>query len=225
MTSRYRELGSSLERKGLYILGHFSIANNEIVVPDREVQPKAIAIIGNAGSSIWPFFKAAREERPDLTLDRWTVDTVGKIADQFGVTALYPFEGPPFWPFTQWAIRTPTLFPSPIGLTIHPVFGLWHAFRAALLHDDQLSVAAAESESPCTSCETQPCLTTCPVNAFSKDGYNFKACLGHVGTGENTCRSGGCDARKACPIGQEHRYQPDHAAFHMNQLLKAHGKA
>ncbi|MGI9493706.1 MAG: hypothetical protein ACR2QF_15010, partial [Geminicoccaceae bacterium] len=128
MTSRYRELGSTLERKGLLILGHFSIADDEIVLPDRAVQPKTIALVGNAGSSFWPFFSAAREERPDLTLDRWTQETVGSVADQFSVTPLYPFEGPPFLPFTQWAIRTRTLSPSPIGLTIHPEYGLWHAF-------------------------------------------------------------------------------------------------
>ena len=224
MTSRYRELASSLGRKGLHILGHFPIADDEILLPERAAQSKAIAIIGNAGSSIWPVFEVAREDRPDLTLDQWTEETVDRIADQFGVTTLYPFQGPPFWPFTQWAIRTKTLFPSPIGLTIHPVFGLWHAFRAALLFDEDPDFRRTNAVSPCTNCKMRPCLTACPVNAFTDKGYDFDACLGYVAAGDNSCRSEGCDARKACPIGQEHRYLPDHAAFHMEKLLKAHGK-
>ena len=148
----------------------------------------------------------------------------GKIADQFGVAVLYPFEGPPFWPFTQWAIRTGALFQSPTGLTIHRVFGLWHAFRAALLFDGDLDLPKTGAESPCDSCEARPCLTTCPVNAFTTAGYDFAACLDYVGAGKNNCRSNGCQARRACPIGQEYRYEPDQATFHMNHLLKAHGK-
>lgn len=223
MNAPSKDLGSSLEANGLCILGHFSLADGEIALPDRGIQPKTIAIIGNAGSSIWPAFAAGRKEQPNHTLDQWTEDIVGKIAARFDLKALYPFDGPPFWPFTQWAIRTKTLFPSPLGLTVHPVFGLWHAFRAALLFDEEPNLSATVAKNPCDSCEERPCLGACPVGAFSGDGYDFEACLSYLGAGRNRCRSEGCDARKACPIGQEHRYLPDHAAFHMNHLLKAHG--
>ncbi len=224
MGKRSNDPGSGLEANGLYILGHFSIPADEILLPDQSMQPATVALIGNVGSSIWPFFAAAREQQPDLTLDRWTKTTVGKIADQLGAKALYPFDGPPFWPFTQWAIRTSSLFPSPLGLTVHPVFGLWHAFRAALLFDENPGFEPSVLESPCTACEERPCLKTCPVGAFSNDGYDFDACLTYLSAGNSPCRSFGCAARKACPIGQNHHYSPDHAAFHMNQLLKAHGQ-
>lgn len=224
MHVQFRDLEADLNTNGLHILGHFAIPDGEIVIPSEDRQPKEIALIGNAGSSIWQAFKAAREEQHGLTLDRWTEDTLGEIARQYGIKALYPFEGPPFWPFIQWARRTRSLFSSPIGLTVHPVFGLWHAFRAALLFDEAPGFPEIITESPCDSCEKRPCLKTCPVDAFSGEGYRFDTCLDYVGAGANPCRSAGCDARKACPIGQDHRYMPEHAAFHMDQLLKAHGK-
>ena len=224
MKARSEELRSVLKANGLYILGYFSIAEDEIAVPDLEIQPKMIALVGNAGSSIWPMFSEARVKNPTHSLDEWTKETIDGISRQFGIRAIYPFSGPPFYPFTQWAIRTSTLSQSPIGLTIHPSFGLWHAFRAALLFDERFDLPLEDKVSPCRDCETRPCLHTCPVDAFSNDGYQFDACLAYVGNGMNTCRSSGCAARKACPVGRDYHYQPDHASFHMEQLLKAHGK-
>ncbi len=191
-----------------------------------------MAIVGNVGSAVWPYFKAARQNSPALTLDRWTEDVVGEIAGEFGLDALYPFEGPPFHPFIRWAERTGTLFPSPLGLTIHPDYGLWIAFRAVLLIDHpfedrrQPEVQPAPARRhPCDDCRERPCLTACPVGAFAGEGYDFAACLDHLTTPENDCRRGGCLARIACPVGTDFRYEEDHAAFHMGQLLKAHDRS
>ncbi len=221
------ELRTRLRANALEILGSFEIGVSERPIPDRERQPRALAIVGNAGSAIWPVFETARKDRPALTLDRWTEETVDKIASDFGIEAVYPFEGPPFHPFVTWARRTQSLFPSPLGLTIHPVFGLWHAFRAALLFDrnDVIPVGPAQSRRPCDDCPEKPCLTACPVDAFGGEGYDFGACLDHLSTPVNACRQSGCLARVACPVGREYRYHDPHAAFHMQQLLKAHGRA
>ncbi|MGI9417544.1 MAG: ferredoxin [Geminicoccaceae bacterium] len=224
------DLRSRLRDNGLEWLGTFAPGPDEGPFPDRAIPPRMIAIVGNVGSRIWPIFASARQKRPDLTLDRWTEETIGRIAEDFGVEAVYPFEGPPFHPFIQWARRTGTLFSSPIGLTIHPSYGLWVAFRAALLidapldrdHADQIKPVPARR--PCDDCEDRPCLRTCPVGAFTADGYDFRTCLDQVAKPVNACRGGGCLARIACPVGKEHRYDPAHAAFHMGELLKAHGK-
>ena len=42
-------------------------------------------------------------------------------------SALFPFGGPPHFPFQQWARRAEPVHPSPIGLLIHPIYGLWHS--------------------------------------------------------------------------------------------------
>ncbi|MGI9510404.1 MAG: hypothetical protein ACR2QJ_13785 [Geminicoccaceae bacterium] len=184
-----------------------------------------MAIVGNVGSAVWPHYREARRDHPALSLDHWTRDVVGRIAEEFGLDAVYPFEGPPYHPFIQWAKRTGTLFPSPLGLTIHPTFGLWHAFRAALLFDHAFDRPNETAEHPCDSCEDRPCLSACPVDAFTGDGYDFNACLDHLSTPVNACRDGGCLARIACPVGKTYRYRLDHAAFHMQQLLKARGRS
>ncbi len=215
-------LETALAATGLQILGHFQGDDGEIILPSREKQPKAVALVGNAGSSIWPAFTEARAQEPELTLDRWTRRTIDALADEVGIEAVYPFDGPPFHPFQQWARRTGCLFASPIGLTIHPVFGLWHAFRAALLFEAPLGTPMPEAENPCECCTARPCLSTCPVQAFSEQEYRFETCLDHVAGGQGSCHDHGCKARKACPIGRDHHYQPAHAAFHMEQLLKAH---
>lgn len=206
------------------MLGSFELGDAERVLPDQVEQPHTLAIVGNVASLVWPIFERARRDRPNLSLDQWTREIVDDIARDLDMGALYPFEGPPYHPFMRWAERTGTLFPSPIGLTIHPVYGLWLAFRAALLIDHPLDEPKAARRRPCDNCQDRPCLTACPVGAFTEKGYDFEACLGHLDAQDNACRRGGCLARVACPVGQEYRYAGDHAAFHMTQLLKAHGR-
>ena len=173
---------SALRANGLEVLGTFQPDRDEILFPDRPSQPQSLAIVGNVGSALWPVFEAARQIDPILTLDRWTEDVIGEIAEDFTIEAVYPFQGPPFHPFIRWAERTGMLFRSPIGLTIHPTYGLWLAFRAALLIDHPPDQKPVPARHPCDECADRPCLTACPVDAFSDDGYDFKACLDHVAT-------------------------------------------
>ena len=215
---------SRLGDNGLELLGSFNLETRDDWFPGRDHQPGSIALVGNVGSPMWPHFDAARQETPELTLDQWTEGVIGGIASDFNLDAVYPFKGPPYYPFIQWSKRTGRLYSSPIGLTIHPDYGLWVAFRAALLFDHPLDDEHEEASHPCESCQDRPCLSACPVDAFGKEDYNFNACLGHLTTPGNACREGGCLARIACPIGRHHRYQRPHANFHMTQLLKAHGK-
>ncbi len=220
------DLTSSLRNNGLELLGSFELDQRDRWLHEGTRQPRAIALVGNVGSDIWPHFDAARQGRSGLTLDQWTEDTIDGIASNFGFDAVYPFKGPPYYPFIEWAKRTGSLFSSPIGLTIHPIYGLWIAFRAALLisQDHPIDVKGSSAQHPCDSCRSRPCLTTCPVNAFTETGYHFEACLDHIATPDNACREGGCLARRSCPVGSAHRYKNPHAAFHMAQLLRAHSK-
>jgi len=116
-----------------------------------------------------------------------------------------------------WARRAGAGHVSPLGLNIHPTYGLWHAFRAALLFPVAFDLPMQSAgPHPCETCADKPCLTACPVNAFNGSSYDVAACASHLETaaGEN-CMSGGCLARRACPVGQAFAYEPAQMQFHM----------
>ncbi len=194
-------------------------------MPDEEnLSARTVVVVGNVGSAIWPHVQAFDDGSPD-PLDRWTRDTVTPVATEFGAGAVFPFDTPPL-PFQTWARRAAPVHPSPLGILIHPDHGLWHAYRAALLFEDVLDLGTQDDRpSPCDRCAERPCLTTCPVGAFTNAGYDVPACAGHLKrldprdaeTGH--CMAVGCLARLACPIAPHLRYTPDHAAFHMTAFL------
>ena len=62
------------------------------------------------------------------------------LAPGFGATALFPFGGPPWLPFQRWAMKADCVTASPLGILIHPDFGLWHAYRGALAFAEQLDL-------------------------------------------------------------------------------------
>jgi len=182
-----------------------------------------ILLLGNLGGALWPVFA----ESPELAdgaphpLDRWTRRILESLAPGFGATALFPFGGPPWLPFQRWAMKADSVTASPLGILIHPDFGLWHAYRGALAFADRLDLPqGARRPSPCDSCIERPCLSGCPVGAFSPGGYDVAGCRGHVaGVRGTACRGQGCLARLACPIGREHAYPPAQMAFHMAAFL------
>ena len=184
-----------------------------------------IVLAGMAGRDGWGAFAASAEalDGLDHPLDRWSRRLIEGLARDLGALALFPFGGPPFWPFQQWARRAEPVHPSPIGLLIHPVYGLWHSYRGALAFHEALDVPEpAAAPSPCDSCRERWCLKTCPVGAFSAQGYDVAACAGHLGCAAGAdCMKAGCRARRACPVGAEHAYGEEQASFTMRAFVRA----
>lgn len=185
-----------------------------------------LLLLGAVGGSLWPAFATAPEAQdgaPD-PLDRWSRRVVEGLAARLGARALYPFGGPPYRPFLRWARRAEGLSPSPLGMLMHPRHGLWHAYRGALAFAAVPAGWEAEAPlpSPCRSCAARPCLSTCPVGAFSAAGYDVAACRRHLARPEGAdCLTGGCRARRACPQAPELRYAAEQAEFHMRAFLGA----
>lgn len=173
-------------------------------------------MVGHAGSEFWAAFSAERRQEAD-PLDRWSERVLRRIAEETGGHAVFPSDGPPFLPFQQWAMRAEPVFPSPLGLLIHPEYGLWHGYRGALLYSDRHALPAPEtSASPCAACAERPCLSTCPVSAFSEAGYDVPACRAYLGSDAGrACLTGSCLARRACPVGRAYHYVPEQSALHM----------
>jgi len=183
-----------------------------------------LVLLGFTGSRQWPEFARSAEARDGLPhpLDRWSRRLVGALAEEFGARDLYPGATPPP-PFQRFAARAEALHQSPLGLLIHPRWGLWHAYRGALLLPQRIALpGAAPSASPCASCAGRPCLAACPVQAFRDGSFDLERCVRHVASEAGSdCREQGCRARRACPVGAEFRYEEDHAGFHMRAFLRS----
>lgn len=189
------------------------------------VSTKTIVLVGNVGGEMWPHFAASPEhaESGAHRLDRWTQRVLTGIALEVGAEALFPFGGPHYLPFQRWAMKAEPVSASPLGILIHPEFGLWHAYRGALAFAERLDLPARpEPAKPCDSCADQPCLKACPVGAFGAGKYDVAACAGHLaGPNGTVCMTGSCLARRVCPIGRSHAYNPDQSAFHMQAFVAA----
>lgn len=223
MPISWPDLSSRCERAGLPLRGGFHPREGDGVPAAGDLPAGTLVLLGNAGPSMWRAFSRARKDAPDLALDDWTVAVVSPLAAELGATALFPFTGPPYWPFQRWAQQAEGLSPSPLAILMHPRFGLWHGYRAALVFAERLSLPPREDlASPCASCAGQPCLSACPVSAFSPGSYDVAACVGHLDAGPGaTCMTGGCLSRRACPIGQEHIYPDEQREFHMRAFRRA----
>lgn len=212
----------AVRNAGFMPLGWFSPQAGDGVPEVAEGAPaRFVLLIGNAGPDM--FTRFARERDTDRHgLDDWSRHVLEPLADDLGARALFAFSGPPWWPILSWAKKAGAGHESPLGLNVHPTYGLWHAYRAAFLFPVEFGLAPAKTRSPCEACEAKPCLSACPVGAFTGTAYDVMACAGHVNSpaGE-TCRLKGCMARHACPVGQGFAYSPAQAQFHMRAFLKA----
>jgi hypothetical protein len=225
---RLARIEAGLADEGLVLLGAFHPAPEDAVPAQPDGRPsRTLLLAGNAGGSLWARFSAAPEAgdgRPD-PLDRWSARVIGALAAAAGGLALFPFGGPPYLPFQRWARRGAPLSASPLGVLIHPDYGLWHAFRGAVALAEALPLPPAEARpSPCDSCAGRPCLTTCPVNAFTAAGYAVADCAAHVAApAGQDCLDRGCRARRACPVGRAWHYPAGQARIHMTAFIAARG--
>ncbi len=217
---------NNLASLGLLLRGGFRpTATDTLPALPNGQAARTLLMVGNAGPDMWRAFSGSREaaDGEPHPLNRWTRRHVDAIAQAAGGVALYPFDATPAWPFQRWAARAEPVFPSPLGLLIHPQYGLWHAYRAAILVAPDLQLPApAPSTSPCTTCADQPCLSTCPMEAFSTSGYDVPACASHLAlpAGQD-CLGGGCLARRACPVGEDYAQTSAQNGFHMQAFFKA----
>ena len=182
-----------------------------------------LTLIGSTGPGLWPVFRESPEyldNRPD-PLDRYTLRVLTAIADRVSCRVLFPFEGPPYHPFQQWALKCGGFSQSPLGVLAHRTYGPWAGFRAVFLSAEPFCKTALPlSDGPCLSCEDKPCLSACPVGAVSlTEGYRVAACRTHLAESRDQDCWSGCLARRACPYGQQHRHGAETARFHMERFV------
>ncbi len=220
-TQLNEELASQVESNGLTVLGWFSMFDG----PDG-MRGKSTALIGNRGRVMWECFSVsdiARDGQPN-PLDRWTKAVVKPLVPIHNAHALFPFidGNDTYWPFQQWAKAALGLQQSPPGLMIDPEYGLWQAFRAVLVFEREFDLGETRRAAhPCDTCGDRPCLKTCPVGAITQTKYRVNTCRQHVISRQGQlCRTTGCLARNACPVGREHAYSNAQQEFHMKAFYK-----
>lgn len=229
-------LESALARQGLRLRGGFvPQALDGLPRLPGGAAAAVVWMVGQVGSECWEAFSGSSflaDGLPD-PMDRWSKSIGDALAHAHGGAAVYPSDGPPYAPFQQWAGRAEPLQPSPLGLQIHPQWGLWQAWRFALVLPDLLPADAralaadarpsAMAADICLACDGQPCLHACPVDAFGPRGYDVPACADHLRQPlGQACMGSGCLARRACPLAPALRYEPAHAAFHMAAFAARH---
>jgi len=219
-------LRANAEAAGLALRGGFYPESEDGVpaFPDGGAV-QTIVLFGFVGSEQWPMFAASAEHTDGRAnaLDRWSRRVIDALGSHHGGTALYPSDGPPWLPFQRWARRAEPVHVSPLGVLIHPDFGLWHSYRGALCFPTRWALPEPDRRSsPCSACADKPCLHTCPVGAWAPGQFDQLACGNHVASKDGAdCLHLSCRARRSCPIGAAFRYSAAQSKFHMAAFLGA----
>ena len=155
-------IAAALLANGLILRGGFNFAPGEGPATRATGGPaRSVLLVGQAGAAPWPHFLSWREKQPQTIanpLDTWSRQVIGHVAQAFGARAVSPSDKP-YLPFQQWAMRAEGLKPSPLGILMHPQYGLWHAYRGALLFEDEIALPGhAEAIHLCDACVEKPCL-------------------------------------------------------------------
>lgn len=209
------DIADRLAAHQLEILGGFHAEGD----PALPVGTRTLLMIGPKEPGFWAHLTAQPEwDGQTDPVDRWSRRVIGGIACDLGAKAIFPFGGPPYHPFYQWALRTGRVWDSPIRLLVQANQGLMVSFRGALALKELVGVPAPAAK-PCDAC-AKPCLTACPAGALGAEGYDVAGCHSYLDAGDRDCMKSGCLARRACPVSQAYARIPEQSAYHMGQFHK-----
>ena len=165
----------------------------------------------------------ASDGLPD-PLDRWSQRVIGSIASELPRWPSIQADPLPRYPFKglRPAANLCTEVRSVCSSIHSGGSGTPIAAHSFVLPDRISLPRLAPAASPCSACATQPCLSSCPVQAFRSGSFHLELCLDHVlSAAGSECRERGCRARRACPVGADYRYIEAQARFHMLAFLRS----
>lgn len=183
----------------------------------------SLLLLGSTGDAMWTAMHAGPLD-PEHPIDRFVDAALARIRAAIDAptrllwpdpTASQPFPVSLAGRAAGWGQR------SRMGLTIHPVHGLWVASRGAILIDAALDEdVTPPTPSPCSDCDL--CVSACPVGATGgPKGIDIQTCF------TERLREGGCAtscaARLACPVGIDSRYPAAQIEHHQRFTNRAFG--
>ncbi|MGH7779400.1 MAG: hypothetical protein ACREQR_06205 [Candidatus Binataceae bacterium] len=218
---------AAVERYDAAVTEHYRAA---AIAPDA----RTIIVVGNGGGELWAALKRHAGEHPGWwqranPLDDFTREIVEREilppAREGGanIRVVYPFmNNAATLNFIALGKAAGLAGPSILGVVVHPVYGPWMAFRAAILIDQAIDAPGpAVAFDPCPSCTVRSCIPACPVDAIAfPAGWDTPRCLTHRVEVEPDCAPR-CHARAGCVLGPEHRYPADELAYHQMRALRA----
>ncbi len=104
-------LEALLAGERLEVLGGFAVDEREEGLP---AGTRTVLMLGPKEPGFWAHLQAQPEWGGPDPVDRWSRRVIGRIACDLGAKALFPFGGPPYHPFYQWALRTGRVWDSPV---------------------------------------------------------------------------------------------------------------
>jgi hypothetical protein len=180
-----------------------------------------LVLIGSGGRRLWQALSAYGLHTADpidhfsrLHIERFVREYLGAPPYRL----LYPGDYP--IPLQQLGTLAGWQQPSPLGIGIHPEYGLWFAYRAAFLTTLELPLRSAPpAPSPCATCSAKPCVSACPASAVSAAAaFDLAACIEFCLSAQSPCQSQ-CLARLACPVAAEQRYSAEQLRYHYGRSL------
>lgn len=232
-TELLKPLNEYIVSTGLRVRGTFLDKSAQFSAAFDDKSPKLWVLIGLVGSESWSAFSGSAEASDGAPhpMDRWSLRLLNECADRTGGLALEANDRR--IPLQRLASMAEGIGHSPLGLLIHPRYGLWHAYRGALIYPkdhaffngaSQVSATEMPLSNTCDVCVDKPCLNGCPVNAFDSSGFQINNCRDYLQqpAGQH-CLSQGCQARGACPVGHDYRYLEPQRRFHIQAFAKAIG--
>lgn len=219
----------------------------------------SLLLIGNHGPSMWRQLQQRQQRLGRVfadPVDDYVQDIISErlretLPHQHG-SILYPRNRLdahlPHVPLQQLGTLAGWHHTSPLGIGIHPEFGLWFAYRALVCIDCALSPATwadgqrsgipkpanqlssqlteptthtspSASLTICDSCQSRACQTACPAGAITFGQLPDMQLCSSYRLRENSPCANQCLARKACPAGEASRYDDAQTAHHYSLSL------
>jgi len=159
---------AAAEANALFVSGMFH------PTPDDDLPGVGtLVLLSPAEPGFWAHVTASAEFRDGMKdpLDRWSRRVIGRLAHDFGGAALFPFGGPPYAPFYDWALRSGRAWASPVSLLVHETMGLFASYRGVFGDTRKAGSAArtATVSAPVTPCP-QPCRTVLSGESTGANG-------------------------------------------------------